>query len=606
MDSHSRNEASRNGREGNDMLARILNGDVSEMETGTSSQIEEAGDMSCADDESTVHIQKGFCVECEDQPASLFCEQCQDDYCSICFASQHRKGTRKAHTTKKINGAAFAKSGQKARSNATNGAAVPNSGGTAKDKSADAEEGDDDEGESDGEGDSEPKMPFDGSLRNPAVNAKAGTWFLERSKYIPMRLDVKERKYLRLLEAALQVSEYTDKIDIISYQNKNKRIVMQIKELCSVLSGLVLAADYKVGQELFETKSFADNEVFFQAIFEFGRRYKIMNPDRMRSTYGKLMYLLMDSQISEVKRMLEFNCVSEIKTVYRVLEEHSCLKLLEDDIIIFATQEIIPEGRTRSQVQQDIRKKERAIEALSKRYGSEQCPPDTIKQCLYSIGDNHSFLRANRDPCDAMIEWLTRYFHPVDYESGYSLAIQMGRKGARLTHDHSKQYAYVLQSLTLWREVLHDMFQLWYLSETDLLSESNVYRLRDTGQGLNRVQAAPRTSRAMHNILHRAQQKVGSWVGSSVIHMGDHNVPNAFYFIDKYTQVHSILNPIVLVLNQIERLVNQDQGVKHYVDSIYGGVDKARKDILVDFFRHGFDGSGADNFFDAGSCVDGR
>ena len=35
----------------------------------------------------------------------------------------------------------------------------------------------------------------------------------------------------------------------------------------------------------------------------------------------------------------------------------------------------------------------------------------------------------------------------------------------------------------------------------------------------------------------------------------------------------------------------------------YGGIDKAKKDILHDFFTHAFDGSGGDNFFDAGMCV---
>ena len=42
----------------------------------------------------------------------------------------------------------------------------------------------------------------------PVIGGNVGEWFVERSKYIPMRLTIGERKYLRLLEAALTVSEY--------------------------------------------------------------------------------------------------------------------------------------------------------------------------------------------------------------------------------------------------------------------------------------------------------------------------------------------------------------------------------------------------------------
>ena len=144
----------------------------------------------------------------------MHCEQCTDDYCSVCFASIHRKGTRKGHTQKIIN------------SHSTDMPEPVNH--DIPMEAVDVTE--------------TRKIPTSKSM----IQQQDSNYFLERSKYIPLRLTLEERKYLRLLEAALNVSEYTDKIDVIVYSSKTKRMVAQIRELCAIMSGYVLNTDFQV------------------------------------------------------------------------------------------------------------------------------------------------------------------------------------------------------------------------------------------------------------------------------------------------------------------------------------------------------------------------
>lgn len=305
--------------------------------------------------------------------------------------------------------------------------------------------------------------------------------------------------------------------------------------------------------------------------------------------------------------MLGLHLHRPVLTVYEVLNQAGALAVLEDPLIQIATEEIFPEkGKNRGTLQQEIRRKEKAAESLAKKYFNSRISAEGIRQCLYSIGDNYSFLNAARRPVRDAIELLEALFDPRKVQTGYNLGIAEGQNGARLSHTHEMQYHYVLQSLTLWAAILNDMFRLWALAEADLFSPSAMpYELRNTGQGLQRVQSAPRVFKAMHEILAGTQRELGGWVGTSIIHLGDHNVPNALVFIDKYAQVARILGPLMAVLRGLEGLTAERPALEIYLDAL-GGWKKVRMDILHDFFTHGFDGSGGDNFFDAGSCIDGR
>ena len=46
-----------------------------------------------------------------------------------------------------------------------------------------------------------------------------------------------------------------------------------------------------------------------------------MNPEKMRAEYGKMIYLLQDSQSDEVQELLGFKLVKPMRTAYALLAE---------------------------------------------------------------------------------------------------------------------------------------------------------------------------------------------------------------------------------------------------------------------------------------------
>lgn len=57
------------------------------------------------------------------------------------------------------------------------------------------------------------------------------------------------------------------------------------------------------------------------------------------------------------------------------------------------SQVIAPEpGKSRYTIEREIKAKEHAIETLARRYANRDLPAEDLKQCIYSIGDNHAYL----------------------------------------------------------------------------------------------------------------------------------------------------------------------------------------------------------------------
>lgn len=194
-------------------------------------------------------------------------------------------------------------------------------------------------------------------------------------KYIPMRLSEEERKLLAVLESALEVCEYTDVVDVtFSHTRKSKlsRIIESLVDVLSISCGLMVANNLTKGEGIIKGRSLNDNVPLFADLFEIGRRYKVMNPSKMRGTYGKMMYILMDTESYNVKSELRIDFIKPLLTVHSFLKARGCEDILADPLWQEACQIVSDEygEKSKREVRQLQERKAAASQALLQKYTS--------------------------------------------------------------------------------------------------------------------------------------------------------------------------------------------------------------------------------------------
>ena len=228
---------------------------------------------------------------------------------------------------------------------------------------------------------------------------------------VPLRISDSERALLNVVEGALDVCEYTDNVDVTNRYgwggslNKHGTIKRELEEVFSLLAGLCISAKYKTGVKLVRDRSFIENAAWYAKVFEIGRRYKIMNPTKMRSTYGKMMWMLQDAVTN--RKLIGFDIKAEIKTVKTVLEDKlKSMEILRDPAFATAVTDVSAHGRTRDEVQVMLERKREALEYLCSHYACEALDKEGVRLLVNSVADYFNFIQLNREPVDRMIALL--------------------------------------------------------------------------------------------------------------------------------------------------------------------------------------------------------
>ena len=99
-------------------------------------------------------------------------------------------------------------------------------------------------------------------------------------------------------------------------------------------------------------------------------------------------------------------------------------------------------------------------------------------------------------PVEKAIQVLKETFNPQRPEEHYSLELKAKPRkdflsfggfssryintSACLSHNHATQYTFVLQSLTLWKEIMWNLPKLWLYADQDLIGEQVLLSLTNS------------------------------------------------------------------------------------------------------------------------------
>ena len=91
-----------------------------------------------------------------------------------------------------------------------------------------------------------------------------------------------------------------------------------------------------------------------------------MNPSRMRNTYGKLMYILMDCESNLFKSEIKIDFVKPILTIIQYLYDHNIKDMVTDKLLYIASPVYMTHGGDKEQ-------NETAKKMLFEKYVNGRC-----------------------------------------------------------------------------------------------------------------------------------------------------------------------------------------------------------------------------------------